>query len=70
MFSGLLRHLYGGPLDICKRRGDGREHPVILTCNAWGGLGTQATDRPVAVRAAGRCTGRRRFASGTMIGGR
>jgi hypothetical protein len=34
------------------------------------GLGTQATDRPVAVRAAGRCTGRRRFASGTMIGGR
>ena len=34
------------------------------------GLGTQATDRPVAVRPAGRCTGRRRFASGTMIGGR
>ena len=34
------------------------------------GLGTQATDRSVAVRVAGRCTGRRRFASGTMIGGR
>src|SRR5262249_6797661 len=31
------------------------------------GLGTQATDRSVAVRVAGRCTGRRRFASGTMI---
>src|SRR5262249_27955996 len=34
------------------------------------GLGTQATDRSVAVRVAGRCTGRRRFSSGTMIGGR
>ena len=34
------------------------------------GPGAQATDRPVAVRAAGRCTGRHRFASGTMIGGR
>src|SRR5262249_50182861 len=34
------------------------------------GLGTQATDRSVAVRVAGRCTGRRRFASSTMIGGR
>ena len=34
------------------------------------GLGTQATDRSVAVRVAGRCTRRRRFASGTMIGGR
>jgi transposase len=35
------------------------------------GLGTQATDRPVAVRVPGRCTGWHRFASGTMIvGGR
>ena len=34
------------------------------------GLGAQATDRPVAARAGGRCTGRRCFASGTMNGGR
>src|SRR5262249_4677481 len=34
------------------------------------GLGTQATDRSVAVRVAGGCTLRRRFASGTKIGGR
>jgi len=35
------------------------------------GLGTQASDRPVAARAAGRCAGRSRFASGnTMNGGR
>src|SRR5262249_58198651 len=33
------------------------------------GLGTQATDRSVAVWVAGRCPGRRRFAFGTMIGG-
>ena len=34
------------------------------------GLGAQASDRPVAARAARRCTRRRRFASGTMNGGR
>src|SRR5262249_60407781 len=34
------------------------------------GLGTQAADRSVAVRVAGGCTGRGRFASGTNIGGR
>src|ERR1039457_5815137 len=33
------------------------------------GLGAQASDRPVAARAGGRCTGRRRFASDTMNGG-
>ena len=33
------------------------------------GLGAQASDRPVAARSGGRCTGRRRFASGTMNGG-
>ena len=34
------------------------------------GLGAQATDRPVAVRAGGHCPGGRRFACGTMNGGR
>src|SRR6202040_2943233 len=34
------------------------------------GLGAQATDRPVADRAGGHCPGRRRFACGTMNGGR
>ena len=33
------------------------------------GLGAQASDRPVAARSGGRCTGRRCFASGTMNGG-
>ena len=33
------------------------------------GLGAQASDRPVAARAGGRCAGRRRSASGTMNGG-
>jgi hypothetical protein len=33
------------------------------------GLGAQASDRPAAARAGGRCTGRHRFASGTMNGG-
>src|SRR6476660_4719531 len=34
------------------------------------GLDAQATDRPVAARAGGHCPGRRRFACGTMNGGR
>ena len=34
------------------------------------GLGAQAADRPVAARAGGHCPGRRRFACGTMNGGR
>jgi transposase len=34
------------------------------------GHGAQATDRPMAARAGGCCPGRRRFASGTMNGGR
>ena len=33
------------------------------------GLGTQASDRSVAARSGGRCTGRHRFASCTMNGG-
>jgi len=45
-----------------------REHPRHSQDHDRG-LGAQASDRPVAARSGGRCTGRRRFASGTLNGG-
>jgi hypothetical protein len=45
-----------------------REHPRHSQDHDRG-LGAQASDRPVAARSGARCTGRRRFASGTMNGG-
>ena len=45
-----------------------REHPRHSQDHDRG-LGAQASDRPVAARSGGRCTGRRRSASCTMNGG-
>jgi transposase len=60
----LLHHSFGAVVSSPHR-----ERPRHLQAHDRG-FGAQASDRPVAARAGGHCAGRRRFASGTMNGGR